>query len=137
MKTGFFIGIIALMICSCSPARKVSKTSAALTKSSRDSTEYEIQIVDPPFDQWYILNYSPANDYSEEYYRGENLIGVTNWNDYYRSGKYSWIIESLIDYRPEIDYGIALDRKLYWYLKYISCTYKIRLFDNLPSLGID
>ncbi len=132
MKPGFFIGMIALLMWGCSPVREVAKTSATLTQTSQDSTEYEILIIDPQFDQWYLLNYSPAKDYSKEYYRGKNLVAVTNWNDHYRSGRYSRIIESFIDYRPDVDYGIEVDRKLYWYFKYIVSTYKIRLFNNLP-----
>jgi len=132
MKTRFFIGMIVLLIRGCSPVTKLSKTSATLTQSSQDNTEYEIQIIDPQFDQWYILNYSPAKDYSKEYYRGQNLVGVTNWNNYYNSGQYSRVIESLIDYRPNIDYGIEVDRKLYWYFKYIESEFKIRLFNGFP-----
>jgi hypothetical protein len=132
MKPRFFIGIIALLIWGCSPVKKVSTTSTTLTQTSQDSTEYEILIIDLQFDQWYLLNYSPAKDYSKEYYRGKNLFAVANWNDYYRSGRYSRIIESSIDYRSNVDYGIEVDRKLYWYFKFIVSTYKIRLFDTLP-----
>ena len=132
MKPIFFIGMIALLAWGCSPVKKVEKTSATLTQTIQDSTEYEILIIDPQFDQWYLLNYSPAKDYSKEYYQGKNLFAVANWNDYYRSGRYSRIIESLIDYRPNVDYGIEVDRKLYWYFKFIVSTYKIRLFDTLP-----
>ena len=124
--------MIALLIWGCSSVKKASKTSPTLTQTSQDSTEYEILITDPQFDQWYVINYSPAKDRSKEYYRGENLAGVINWNLYYNTGKYSGIIESIIDYRPEVDYGIEVDRKLFWYLKYISDTYKIRLFDTSP-----
>ena len=131
MKTRFFIGMIALLILGCSSAKKVSKTSATLTQTSQDSTEYEIQIIDPQFDQWYVINYSPAKDHSKEYYRGQNLVGMTNWNLYYNAGKYSRIIESIIDYRPDIDYGIEVDRKLYWYFKYIQSECGIPLFNNL------
>jgi hypothetical protein len=132
MKAGFSIGIIALLIWACSPARQASKTSATLKQASQDSTEYEIIILDILFDNWYLLNYSPAKDYTKEYYQTRNLVGVTNWNYYYRSGRYTRVIESQIDYQPNVDYGIEVDRKLYWYFKYIVSTYKIRLFDNLP-----
>jgi hypothetical protein len=132
MKAGFSIGIIALLIWACSPARQASKTSATLKQASQDSTEYEIIILDILFDNWYLLNYSPAKDYTKEYYQTRNVVGVANWNYYYRSGRYTRVIESQIDYQPNVDYGIEVDRKLYWYFKYIVSTYKIRLFDNLP-----
>jgi hypothetical protein len=132
MRTEFFIGMIGLLILGCSPAQKVSKTSAKLTQNSQDSTEYEIMIIDPQFDQWYDINYSPAKDHSKEYYRGQNLVGVTNWNNYYNSASFRRIIDSSIDYRPDVDYGIDIDRKLYWYFRYIESECKIRLFNDFP-----
>ena len=130
MKPIFFIGLTALLIWSCSPARQATKTSAILKQSTQDSTEYEILIIDIHFDQWYLLNYSPAKDRSKEYYRSKNLIAVGNWNDYFRIGRYTRIVDSSINYYPDVDYGIEVDRKLYWYFKFIVSTYKIQLFDN-------
>ena len=128
MKLSFFIGIMALLVWACSPVKDVSKTSATLTQNSQDSTEYEILILDPRFDQWYLINYSQAKDYSNDYYRIKNLIAVGNWNDYYRKGRYSQVIDSSIDYWPNIDYGVEVNRKLYWYFKYVKNNYRISLF---------
>jgi hypothetical protein len=128
MKLGFFIGIMGVLVWACSPVKDASKSSATLTQNSQDSTEYEILIIDSKFDQWYSFNYSPAKDYSNDYYRTKNLIAVGNWNDYYRAVRYSQVIDSYIDYRPDIDYGIEVNRKLFWYFKYINNNYKIRLF---------
>jgi len=132
MKPGFFVGMIALLIWGCSSVKEASKTAAALKQAGQDSTEYEILIIDPNFDQWYLLNYSPAKDYSEEYYRGNNLVAIANWNDYYLRGKYRSVIDSAIDYRSDVNYGIEVDRKLYWYFRYIVSEYKIRLFNSFP-----
>jgi hypothetical protein len=124
--------MIVLLILGCSPAKKVSKTSATLTQKSQDSTEYEILIIDPQFDQWYVINYSPAKDHSKEYYRGQDIVAVANWNNLYSTDHYRRVIESLIDYRPDVDYGIEVNRKLYWYLRYIESEFKIRLFNDFP-----
>ena len=131
MKPSFLIIIMGLMVWACSPAKKASKASVTLAK---DSVEYEIWIIDPRFDQWYIINYSPAKDYSNEYYRSKNMIAVINWNDYYRSGKYSKIIDSYIDYQSSIDYGIEVNRKLFWYFKFVVETYNIYLFGNSSDI---
>lgn len=128
MKRSILNGIIALLVWACSPVNEASKTSATLTKSSQDSTEYEILIIDSQFDHWYMINYSPAKDHSNDYYRNKNLIAAANWNDYYRTGRYSQFIDTYIDYRGNIDYGIEVNRKLYWYFKYIRDSYKIRIF---------
>lgn len=132
MKPGFFIGLTVLLLGSCSSVKHTSKTSAALEQTGKDSTEYEIRIIDNNFDQWYNLNYSPAVDHTNEYYRAKNLIGVTNWNDFYTSGKYRNFIDFLIDYRPDVDYGMEVNRKLYWYFRFIVSTYKIPLFNEPP-----
>lgn len=125
----FVPGMMALlMIWACSPVKEASTTSAALARDSLDSTVYDIVIIDPHFDQWYSLNYGPAQDRSNEYYRAKNHTAAIRWNDYYRSGKHSNVIESYLDYRPEVDYGIEVNRKLYWYFKYIRSNYRINLF---------
>jgi hypothetical protein len=122
-----FIGIVALMLWGCSPSKEVSKTSATLSQSSQDSTEYDIAIIDIGFDQWYMLNYSPDKDRTNEYYRIKNNLAVVIWNDYYRTGKYVNVIDSYIDYKADVDYGIEVNRKLFWYLKYIRSKYDIYL----------
>jgi hypothetical protein len=131
MKPVFFIALISLLVCACSTVKETSKTTAVLTKSSQDTTEYEISILDPDFDVWYLYNYTPAKDYTNEFYRSQNMIAVINWNDYYRKGRYGRVIECYIDYQSNIDYGIEVNRKLWWYFKYIDNKYRIHLFGNL------
>ena len=129
----FYIVMITITVWACSPVREGSKTTARLTHDSLDSTEYELIIIDLRFDNWYLMNYSPAKDRSNEYYRSKNLEAVINWNDYFRNARYTRVIDSYIDYEPNIDYGIEVNRRLYWYFKYIVETYKIRLFGNSNS----
>jgi hypothetical protein len=128
MKLSFFIGILVVLFWACTPVREVSKTSATLTQNSLDSTEYEILIIDSHFDQWYLINFDPSKDHSNDYYRNKNLIAVANWNDYYRTNRYSQVIDSYINYWSNIDYGIEVNRRLFWYFKYIKENYRIRLF---------
>jgi hypothetical protein len=128
MKPLYFIAVIALLAWACSPVKEASKTSATVALSSQDSTEYEIYINDPGFDLWYQLNYSEPKDHSNDYYRSKNLVAVPRWNDYYRQGRSIDAIDSYIDYQPQIDYGIEVNRKLFWYFKYVAEKYKIQLF---------
>ena len=128
MKPAILIGILALALLACSPVKHSTKTSATIKPVEKDTSEYEITIIDNDFDHWYLMNYSPAKDRSNEYYKGINPVAASNWNYFYRSGKYRNIIESEIDYRPEIEYGIEVNRKLFWYFKFIEEVYKIMLF---------
>lgn len=128
MSRCYLAGILALLVWACSPSKEASKTSAVLTHGGQDSAEYEITVIDPGFDQWYLLNYKPSDDLSNEMYRAKNMIAAGNWDNYYRTGKYSGTINSPINYRPDADYGIEVNRKLYWYFKYTESTTGIRLF---------
>lgn len=43
------------------------------------------------------------------------------------------VIDCIIEYQSNVDYGIEVNRKLYWYFLYITENYKIRLFINLVN----
>ena len=126
MKKLFFPIIFVLLAWSCSPTQKAG-VDHKRTSVQIDSTEYEVIIIDPEFETWYLMNYSPSKDYSNEYYRSRNRIGILNWNDYFDRGRYYRVIENHIFYDPSVDYGIEVNRKLYWYFKYIEENYRIRL----------
>jgi hypothetical protein len=128
MKRLYFISLIALLIWACSPVKNASKSTASISPDAQDSTEYDLIISDIHFDQWYLLNYNEAKDRTDEYYHSKNLVAVYNWNDYYHRGEYLEVIDSWINYQPQIDYGIDLNRKLYWYFKFVEDYYGIRLF---------
>lgn len=126
MKKFLFLVFILLLAWSCSSTQK-SGSSEKHTVIISDSTEYEITIIDPQFDTWYLLNFSQAKDYSNEFYRSKNQLGVINWNDYYNRGRYHRVVENYIYYDQSVDYGIDVNRKLYWYFKYTEDEYRIRL----------
>jgi hypothetical protein len=84
-------------------------------------------VIDPEFDHWYLIHFTPAKDYSNSYYRAKNQVGVSNWNDYFIRNLYPKIIDSSIVYDNSIDYGIEVNRVLYWYFKYYEDQFKIRL----------
>jgi hypothetical protein len=126
MKHLIFLLLVLLVAWSCSPSQKTSVSNThSIIKS--DSTEYEIIIIDIQFDHWYLLNFSPSKDYSNEYYRSRNQVGVINWNDYYNRGRYRRVIENYIYFNNSVDYGIEVNRKLYWYFKYIEDEFRIQL----------
>jgi hypothetical protein len=128
MKSFIIILFSALLTVACTSTKNASKTSAIVEPVSQDSTEYELVIIDNHFDQWYMLHYSEARDRTEEYYHSKNQVAVQNWNDYYRHGRYIDIIDSYINYQPQIDYGVELNRKLYWYFKYVEDYYGVKLY---------
>ncbi|MDX9905480.1 MAG: DUF6146 family protein [Bacteroidales bacterium] len=123
MKKAVILFITVITAAACTSV----KNTGSIDLNTSDSTVYEITIIDNQFDNWYLMNFSPAEDRSNEYYRSMNNLAVSNWNQYYNSGRYKRVIDSYIDYWPTVDYGIELNRKLYWYFKYIEESSGIRL----------
>lgn len=128
MKPAFLLSVIAMLIWSCSSVQNTTGSSAKLIGNSPDSTEYELVIIDIHFDQWYTMNYSEAKDRTDTYYQSKNLVAASRWNDYYRRGKYINVVDSYFDYQPQIDYGIEVNRKLFWYFSFVEEYYGIKLF---------
>jgi hypothetical protein len=127
MKKLLIFSFILLAAWACTHQKEVTKSKATVPTVILDSTEYEITITDPDFDRWYMMRYSPSMDRSNDYYRSKNGLGVVNWNDYFTRNKYNQVIGSYINYNPSVDYGIEVNRRLFWYFKFIEETYRIRL----------
>lgn len=125
MRVLIFLSLLVIAASSCNPQKQL--TASKETAVQTDSTEYEIHIIDPEFDKWYLMNFSPGLDRSNEYYRSMNQLGVSNWNNYFTRGKYSMAIGSYINYSHGNDYGLEVNRRLYWYFKYVEDVYRIRL----------
>jgi hypothetical protein len=92
-----------------------------------DSIEYEILITDPGFDSWLATKPS-MNFLSKSYYEVKNLMYVTEWNNrYMQPQRYGNLYETYIDYRPEIDYGLELNYRLYYYFLFFEDTNHVML----------
>jgi len=101
--------------------------SDTLKTSIADSTEYELIVFDIDFDNWLITNSRPTNYYENQYYRTKNHLYSVTWNNLVRQNMHQPPYEYEIDYRPEIDYGIEVNWKLYWYFRYLESTLGVRL----------
>lgn len=124
MKTFLIPALLLMIIWSCNPARQSVKSTSE-KKIVSDSTEYEITIIDNDFDMWYLQKASPATDHSNDFYRQWNQMGVRNWNEYFMHGRYHQVISDYINYNSTVDYGIEVNRKLYWYFKYVEEKYGV------------
>jgi len=127
MKNLLLFSVTLLFFASCSSQKQVSSNDAGKHEINLDTTSYEITIIEPDFDRWYLMRFNPGLDRSNEYYRSKNSLAASTWNSYYNSGRYRRAISSDIPYNPSVDYGIEVNRKLYWYFKYIEENYKVPL----------
>ncbi|HPJ61448.1 MAG: DUF6146 family protein [Lentimicrobium sp.] len=127
MKKSAFLLLLVLTGWACSQQKEITGRQPASGSPAIDTSGYEITIIDPDFERWYRLRFSPSFDRSNDYYRTMNNIGVNNWNDYFMRGRYNRIIGSYINWNPTTDYGIEINRRLYWYFVYYEETFRIRL----------
>lgn len=88
-----------------------------------ENNEYELIIIDPDFNRWFTLNARPIQYYSKAYYENKNRMYVSRWNELALSSvSNNSPFESYINYEPNIDYGIELNYKLFYYFKYVEET---------------
>jgi predicted aspartyl protease len=102
------------------------KIKMKTNSNSADSVEYELIVIDPGFESWYLIK--QKEQYSQNYFRLKNIQYVTEWNNLYMtSGKFSELLTDRIDYDPFIEYPRELDSKLYWYFIYFEETNNLKL----------
>lgn len=109
-------------------AQENKKDSTSIEISSKDSTEYELLVIDAGFENYLATVPHPKNFYSNEHYRNWNIQYCSEWNRRHQNPiKYGDFYETQINYDPSVDYGIDLNYKLYYYFQYIEDKYGIVL----------
>lgn len=87
---------------------------------TEDKTEYELEVLDPGFNTWYLTNWNLAKDRSYKYYDTWNDRYVQAWNFKATSPRYAGFFNSTINYDVNEDYGMEVSRKLFYYFKYVE-----------------
>lgn len=88
---------------------------------NNDTIEYELIILDPGFDAWFVKTMRPAGFYSQSYLENWNRILTDQWNALIPAGsRRSCLPETYLNYDTRIDYGIELNHKLFYYFRYIQ-----------------
>ena len=123
--------ILSILIASCSSSTLKSslKMKEKPVVIANDSLEYEIIIFDIVFTLYLNSVARPMNYYSQNYLENKNNIYVTNWNmrALNPSRFYSSIFENVIEYNPQVNYGLEVNYKLFNYFQFAQQKYKIRL----------
>ncbi|MCF6222345.1 MAG: DUF6146 family protein [Flavobacteriaceae bacterium] len=121
---------------SCNSSQKTTKVSGIVPTDSVNDTikivneelEYEILIIEIGFDSW-LLTQRPIWFYPNTTLAYRNYLNVIEWNNrviqpaLYNPNLY----EQIIDYQPNIDYGIEVNYKLFMYFKFFQQKYNQRL----------
>ncbi|MDX9940740.1 MAG: DUF6146 family protein, partial [Bacteroidales bacterium] len=96
-----------------------------------DTLEYELLIIDPAFETWYLRYQRPESYYSLEYLENWNRQLVMQWNSMVmRPGRPDCMPSNFLDYDPSVSYGLTLNHKLYYYFRFTQ--QKCRIFNPFP-----
>lgn len=124
--TAFFV------IAGCSGPKGIVSLEANGDVANEDSLEYELIVLDPEFETWYMLQDSPARYRSQQYYEGWNRQYVSAWNSHARTPGRRSFFQTIIGYEPNVDYGFKLNHKLFYYFQYVEQKLKIPILNHSP-----
>ena len=130
MKKLIFAFSILLITLSCSSQNNIanqSKENHPLQAQKNDDGEYDLEVLDTQFTYFINAIARPMSMYSEGYLKSKNQFLVSEWNSYYFSGRYRNVIESSIDYDPNINYGLKYEYKLYQVFAFVKWKYGLKL----------
>ena len=130
MKFIYFI-LFLLLIIACASNKELSVQDVE-TEAENDSVSYELIVLDPGFENWFITNRKPSWFYSQNYYENWNERYVSAWNYGHLGFRHRRLISCYIDYDPRIDYGVDLNHKLFYYFQYVENVLKIPIIHGGP-----
>ena len=131
----FIIGIFMMASCA-SPSRTMQAGSGNLIDISQNDEEYEVMVLDAGFETWFATTWSPSKDRSQEYYESWNQQYVTEWNFKANRGQNANFFQNQIQYDQTEDYGIAVERKLFYYFRWVESELAIPILRNPPRGGV-
>lgn len=131
-KIVYILVVISLLVFSCGTQQKTTTAQTVKEEPVRianDSLEYEIIIIDIGFSSYLASRAKPMSFYSQNFLETRNRVYVSEWNSRAMNpSQYnSNIYENVIDYQSNIDYGLEVNYKLFWYFQFAQEKYKMRL----------
>lgn len=137
MKSILGITFVASILFGCTASNRMLQVQDEnLIDIAQNEEEYELIVLDPGFETWFITTWSPAKDRSKEYYALWNQHYVTEWNYKAACPHSSNFFDIMIHYDPTLDYGMEIERKLYYYFRWVDTKLGIPILDTRPPGGI-
>ncbi len=140
MKSLYGIILLSVLMWACAPSSRLVTPPASnvidLSQNNEDQEEYEVSVFDPGFETWFTTTWNSAKDRSENYYSHWNQMYVSAWN--YKVGRpgSARFFENTIQYDPTIEYGMEVERKLYYYFRWVDTQLGIPILDSPPPGAI-
>ncbi len=126
MKLKFLVLFTAVLFASCAGPEKLARVELNNQEGqAADSVEYELVVLDPGFETWFLMHSRPSWYHTQSYYELWNRQFVSAWNTKSMSSRYSRMFDSTIDYDPTADYGLEINHKLFYYFQYVERELRI------------
>ncbi|NJN28107.1 MAG: hypothetical protein HC819_20120 [Cyclobacteriaceae bacterium] len=137
MRNSLYIFALFPLLVACAPSYNTQqvKDKNLIDIEKNDDEQYEVIVFDPGFETWFATTWSPAKDRSVAYYKQWNQQYVNAWN--YKAshpGTYRFF-DTTIQYDPTVDYGIEVERKLYYYFRFVDTKMGIPILDTTPPVS--
>ncbi len=123
-----------LLIIGCGTQNNAIAAADVLEKEepvriANDSLEYEVIIIDIGFTNYLNSVALPMSFYSDNFLATRNQFYVLEWNNRARNPTQfnGNIYENIINYQANIDYGLEVNYKLFWYFQFAQRKYNMRL----------
>lgn len=130
MKTLKF-AIFLILIAACASQQNI-QIKATNTVDTEDSVSYELIVLDPGFESWFLTYSKPSWYHSQQYYETWNEQYVNAWNYNSIWHRNARLLDGQIDYNPQIDYGLDINHKLFYYFQHVENELNIRILSNSP-----
>jgi len=134
MKSIIGISLMVFFLVGCATAPRALRPSANnmvdLSQSKDDKEEYDLIVLDPGFETWFTTTWNPAKDRSVEYYSHWNYRYSSEWDYKATRPHTSEFFDSMIQYDPTADYGIEVERKLYYYFRWVDTKLGIQILST-------
>lgn len=128
MKKAFYLlALLAVFTISCTPQKPNPENQTVMKPEKNDDGEWDLDVIDTQYDYFLNAIAKPMSMYTESYLKTRNQFLVSEWNSYYYSGRYRNVIESVIDYDPNENYGLKFEYKLYQVFAYVHWKYGLRM----------
>ena len=132
LKPIFFLLSVTLFLACGSYSNSTSKNTIIKEDPvviANEALQYEIIIIDIGFTSYLNSIARPMSFHSQTYLQNRNRVYVAVWNNRAQnSQRYnSNIYENVIEYDSNVDYGLEVNYKLFWYFKFAEQKYKMRL----------
>ena len=125
LSTAIFAGLFSCAQLRSTQSSSLKESQIQFDGAGADSTEYDVIVMDPGFESWFIKNRKQPWYHTKETLEAKNWQYVNSWNHKVICGNFQMLNKNnpfteTIDNQHGIDYGLDVNYKLYYYFKYVG-----------------